>query len=317
MCCGWENALSLILIVEDDCSIADLVSASLHSQGYDTLISTDGEQGFFMAIQMNPHLILLDVGLPKLDGMGVCHKLRSMAKTRDIPIIMLTASAATVDKLKALNMGADDYITKPFDVDELLARVQAQLRRANRNLFSSLTGMVGNLQIEEALKELVTIKSPKWAVAYFDIDNFKGYNDTYGFLKGNEVIQITAQVIRDALEQSGSRVSFEMGGHIGGDDFVVITSADHVESLCQKILHRFDERVSQFYEPLDRERGYVLSQDRKGNFTRLPLITLSAGIVTNQQREIESHWTIGAIAAEVKRKAKALPGSAYYLDRRR
>jgi diguanylate cyclase (GGDEF)-like protein len=309
--------VSRILVIEDDESIRQLLETTLETQGYETLAAEDGRQGLGMALRNAPHLILLDIMLPGLDGLEVCRQLRSSVRTSHIPIIMLTARLSTADKLVALDSGADDYVTKPFDTDELIARIRALLRRMRRGLVSHLTGLPGNAQIEEAIKELVKIGDREWAVVYLDIDRFKEFNDAYGFLKGNELIKATGRIIEDVVGCDGCQEQFELLGHVGGDDFVVITSAERAIPMCRQILRRFDEEAPDHYSAGDRARGYVMTTDRQGRKTRAPIVTLSAGIVTNCFRTIDSYWMVGSIAAEVKKKAKALPGSAYYVDHRR
>lgn len=309
--------MSTILLIEDDKSIRELLRSTLEEQGYETLAAEDGPSGLAIALQSVPHLILLDLMLPGLDGFEVCRRLRASLKTSHVPIIVLTARASTPDKLAGLDLGADDYVTKPFDTDELLARVRAQLRRVERSLLSSLTSLPGNVQIEEAIKELVKIRDKAWAVLYLDIDRFKEYNDVYGFLQGNELIKATARIIKETVSVMGSSEPFEMVGHIGGDDFVVLTSEDVAERLCQELLRRFDVMAPEYYAERDRQRGYVVTADRQGRVIKAPIATLSIGVVTNRFRDIDNHWLVGSLAAEVKKKAKALPGSSYYVDQRK
>ncbi len=309
--------MSRILLIEDDGTVRDLLRAVLEEQGYEILTAQDGVSGLATALQSVPHLILLDLMLPGLDGFEVCRKLRGSLRTSHIPIIVLSARSSIPDKLASLDLGADDYVTKPFDTDELVARVRAQLRRAERNLLSSLTGLPGGLQIEEAVRQLVKNRDKKWAVMYLDIDRFKEYNDAYGFLQGNELIKATGRIIQAAVSDIAGTEPFEMVGHVGGDDFVVLTSAEAVEDLCREIIRRFDQEAPAFYADLDRQRGYIVTIDRQGRVIKAPMATLSIGVVTNRYREIDNHWLVGELAAEVKKKAKALPGSSYYVDQRK
>lgn len=309
--------MSVILLIEDDKSIRELLRSTLEEQGYEVLAAEDGPNGLAIALQSVPHLILLDLVLPGLDGFEVCRRLRASLKTSHIPIIMLTARSSMLDKLAGLDLGADDYVTKPFDTDELLARVRAQLRRVQRSLLSPLTGLPGNAQVEEAVRELVKIQDKTWAVLYLDIDHFKEYNDVYGFLQGNELIKATARIIQETVSAMGSGEPFEMVGHIGGDDFVVLTSEEGAERLCRELLRRFDAMVPEYYDERDRQRGYVVTADRQGRVIKAPIATLSIGVVTNRFRRIDNHWLVGSLAAEVKKKAKALPGSSYYVDQRK
>lgn len=306
-----------ILIVEDDEDIRGLLCATLELHGHETIVAENGAQGLKLAVEEQPHLILLDVMLPDIDGFEVCQRLRRSVATSHIPIIMLTGRGTTDDKLTGFELGADDYITKPFDTDELLARVEVQLRHVERNLLSELTGLPGNTQIEQAIKRLVGTPGERWAILYVDIDHFKEYNDAYGFLQGNEVIKATGRILLEAVRQCNSDSELDFVGHIGGDDFVVITRPERAERISRDIIRRFDAVMPQYYSEEDRQRGYIIASDRRGNVTKVPIASISIGIVTNQYRAIDNYWFVGTIAAEVKKKAKALPGSAYYVDQRR
>lgn len=310
-----------ILVVEDDREIRELLKTYLGLQGFEIRMAADGEEALLIAQNEMPHLVLLDLMLPGIDGYEVCRRLRRSIKTANIPIIMLTARVAMPDKLTGFEIGADDYITKPFDAIELLARVKTQLRHVEQALLSDLTGLPGNTSTEQVIKRLTSGQGEKWAILYIDIDNFKAYNDVYGFLKGNELIKATAQVLLEAVAAKGSKwnglESVDFIGHIGGDDFVVTTTPDKVDAVCQEIIRRFDAATPRFYSQEDWERGYVIAEDRRGQVVRHPIVTISIGVVTNQIRQIDNYWLVSQIAAEVKKKAKATPGSSYYVDHRR
>jgi diguanylate cyclase (GGDEF)-like protein len=306
-----------ILIVEDDRDIQALLEMTLHEAGMRTAVASTGEEALKIAGQAPPHLVVLDYMLPECDGLDVARSLKTNALTADVPIIMVTARAQIDDKLKGFKAGVDDYIVKPFDPNELLARVHTQLRHVERNLLSELTGLPGNRLIERTIQQTVERTDVRWAILYIDIDNFKAYNDTHGFICGNQVIQELARIL------VGVSTDCHLGqgpcflGHIGGDDFIMICSANDAERVARQVIREFDETVPQFYSESDLKRGYVTTGDRRGQVIRFPLITVSIGIVTNAHRSIENHWTVGEIAAQVKQRAKALPGSSYYLDQRR
>jgi len=303
-----------ILVVDDEPLIADLIQGSLEQEGYAVSIATTGREGIDAALERQPHLILLDVMLPDMDGMSVCEALRGNTKTSAIPIIMLSALDTTAHKVAGFNHGADDYISKPFHVPELLARVRTQLRHVANNLLSELTGLPGNTLIERAIRTELERGGSDLAILYVDIDDFKAYNDTYGFLAGNEVIKLTARIVRQVVLKHDRAHGF--CGHVGGDDFVVITRAPDAEGLCREIIAQFDRERDAYYSPDDRARGYILSTDRRGQSQQFPFVTLSIGVVTTRHRTIKDEWEVSHIAADVKRKAKSLTGSAYYVDQR-
>ncbi|MHB1132107.1 MAG: response regulator [Chloroflexota bacterium] len=307
--------MSRILIVDDEPHILDLLVTFLHDEGYETVTAVTGRGAVETATHEMPHLVLLDVNLPDMDGFAVCRRLRQTIKTTYIPIIMLTARQSVGAKVEALTMGADDYITKPFNLQELLARIRTQLRHVEMGLLSELTGLPGNTLIERAVAEAISRPNAKWAILYVDIDQFKAYNDVYGFVRGNQMIKALSSILREVADEEESELSFL--GHIGGDDFVVLVPAEKSEETCERIIARFDEEVRKHYSTEDLARGYIVATDRQGQVARFPVVTVSIGVVTNMYKAIDSVGMVGNLAAEVKRKAKSVPGSAYVVDRRR
>ena len=211
-----------ILVVDDDPDIARFVEVNLRSAGYDVAVAADGEEALTRAATLRPDLVLLDVMMPRIDGFEVAQRLRKNPQTANTSIIMLTAKALSADKVTGLQSGADDYIIKPFDPIELLARVKGTLRRAKemRNL-SPLTGLPGNIRIQEEIERQVR-EEREFAVLYCDLDNFKTYNDQKGFVRGDRLIQATARIIQDAVVEGSGSEGFV--GHVGGDDFVAVVT---------------------------------------------------------------------------------------------
>jgi diguanylate cyclase (GGDEF)-like protein len=303
-----------ILVVDDDPDIARFVEVNLRSAGYDVAVAGDGQEALDKAWDLRPDLVLLDVMMPRIDGFEVAQRLRKNPTTANTSIIMLTAKALSADKVTGLQSGADDYIIKPFDPIELLARVKGTLRRAKemRNL-SPLTGLPGNIRIQEEIERQVREQRP-FSVLYCDLDNFKAYNDQKGFLRGDRLIQVTARIIQDAvIEQAGSE---GFVGHVGGDDFVAVVGPDEAEDVAKRICERFDEARSDFYEPADLERGFVRIEDRKGVLQDIPLVAISVGIASTQKRHFAHYGEAVAVATEMKSFAKREPGSSYAVDRR-
>jgi diguanylate cyclase (GGDEF)-like protein len=303
-----------ILVVDDDPDIARFVEVNLRSAGYEVAVASDGEQALQKAAELRPDLVLLDVMMPRIDGFEVAQRLRRNPQTANTSIIMLTAKALSTDKVLGLTAGADDYIIKPFDPIELLARVKGTLRRAKemRNL-SPLTGLPGNIRIQEEIERMVREGRP-FAVLYCDLDNFKAYNDQKGFVRGDRLIQATARIIQDAVVEFAGSEGFV--GHIGGDDFAAVVPPEHAEPIAKRIVERFDAQVHQFYDPEDIERGYVEVEDRKGVLQRLPLASISVGIATTDVRTFAHYGEAVAVATEMKQFAKRQTGSSYAIDRR-
>ncbi|HTG47058.1 MAG TPA: response regulator [Actinomycetota bacterium] len=303
-----------ILVVDDDPDIARFVEVNLRSAGYDVTVAGDGEEALEKASVIRPDLVLLDVMMPRIDGFEVAQRLRKNPQTANTSIIMLTAKALSADKVTGLQSGADDYIIKPFDPIELLARVKGTLRRAKemRNL-SPLTGLPGNIRIQEEIERQVRESHP-FAVLYCDLDNFKAYNDQKGFVRGDRLIQSVARIIQDAVLDRNGTEGFI--GHVGGDDFVAVVDPDAAEDVAKRICERFEDARADFYESEDLERGFVRIEDRKGVMQDIPLVAVSVGIASTAKRQFAHYGEAVAVATEMKSFAKRQPGSSYAVDRR-
>ena len=269
---------------------------------YEVLLAGSGKEALKVARAEIPDLVLLDLMMPEMDGIEVCVQLRASRSTYLIPVIMLTASALHDHRLEALRTGVDDYLSKPFDPEELEVRIQSLIRRIRLSRASNpLTGLPGNLAIEHELNQRLA-RGETLACAYLDIDNFKAFNDYYGFEKGDECIRLVAEVLIEAVEAKGSESDFL--GHIGGDDFILITHIDSVEEVLDKVAELFDSKVRLLYTPQDRERGWIEILNRQKESTRYPITSLSIGVSTNDKRELSNALEVSEIATELKKAAK-------------
>lgn len=304
-----------ILIVDDDPDIRDVLKLTLAEEDYVVLEAEDGEQAIKLINSKPLDLVILDYKIPKLDGRQVLRLVKSDLLLRHLPIIMLTGKGELEDKVGGLDAGADDYITKPFEPQELLARIRMTLRRTERDLGANpLTRLPGNVSILNELSSRLE-KNALFAVAYLDLDKFKSYNDKYGFEYGDEVIRETARILIKVIQEQGNPEDFI--GHIGGDDFVVITTPHKVEAICEQIIEQFKQVSPSFYNDEDRKRGYITARDRKGNEEKVALLSVSIGVVTNESRRISHVAEIGEIGAELKGYAKSLEGNNYVKDKRK
>jgi diguanylate cyclase (GGDEF)-like protein len=303
----------LVLVADDDDDIVRFVEVNLRLEGFDVTTASDGEAALAAAYDLAPDLVLLDVMMPVLDGFEVCQRLRSDSRTRHISIIMLTAKSLSADKVVGLTVGADDYMIKPFDPIELVARVKSALRRSREMRdVNPLTQLPGNVQVQEEVSRRVA-KGDPFALVYIDLDNFKAFNDHYGFLRGDEAIKLLSRCIGDALD-SVERENFL--GHVGGDDFVVIVRPDAAEALAPEIITNWDRRVVELYDKDDAARGYIEVVDRRKQLHRYGFTTVSIGIASNTARYIDSHWAASEVAAEMKAFAKTENRSSFAIDRR-
>ncbi len=309
-----QSARESILVVEDDEFIARLLRVELADVGYDVQTAGDGVEALKIAFERCPDLILADVMMPNMDGFEMTRRLREDPRTEAVSIIMLTARGLAADRLQGLTLGADDYLVKPFDGDELLARIRGVLRRAEyMRSISPLTGLPGNVRVEDEIQARIA-HGVDFALMYVDLDSFKAYSDRYGFVRGDEALRATAEVIRDTAREMGGSLTFV--GHIGGDDFVVVIEPALGVPVAEEIIRRFDRLAPTLYDPEDAVRGYVEAEDRQGNRQRFPLLSVSIGIATTDLRAFTHRAEAVAVATELKNYAKRTPGSSYALDRR-
>ena len=308
-------AAARILVAEDDEDVGRFVEVHLRTEGFEVHRSRDGRAALDDARRLVPDLVLLDVSMPKLDGYEVCAALRDDPRTSAAPIIMVTARTQAADKVEGLQCGADDYVTKPFDPAELVARIRAALRRSRQlRDVSPLTGMPGNNEIARELERLFACAEPEFALVHGDLDNFKAFNDCYGFAMGDRVIKATASLLGDELHRCRCAPSFV--GHVGGDDFVVVTSPDMVVLFATAVVTQFDVMIPSFYADADRERGGVLVHGRRGEELFFPLMTISLGIATTDTGTLHSPAHAASVASEMKMVAKTDFGSSFRIDRR-
>lgn len=301
-----------VLVVEDDDATRGALHALLADAGYVCDEASDGEGAVAAMSGGRFDLVLLDLGLPGISGADVHHQLRRDPRTRFLPIVFLTAHSDRQVKLAELEAGAEDFITKPYDAEELLARVGAAVRRwSGMRAVNPLSGLPGNSTITEEIETRLA-RAEDFALLYVDIDHFKEFNDHYGFTRGDSVISMLAEVL---TEVAGVHDRFV--GHIGGDDLVLLAPADEAEGLAGQVTRRFDEAIRAFYDPEDRARGWIQARDRRGRLRQIPLATVSIGIVNVPPGRFTGAIAAARAAAEVKEVAKRRHGSAWAVDRRK
>jgi PleD family two-component response regulator len=288
-----------ILVVEDDFDISNLLRIYFDSQGYEVTVAPKGNDALDLCRRNLPNVIVLDIQLPDIDGYEVCRRMRGNLRTSHIPILFLTQRDERSDKIAGLELGADDYITKPFDIEELKLRVQNAIKRAQwENLTSPTTGLPSGKLIEEQLRMLM--RRQNWAVLYIGVNHIAGFNEAYGFVAGDDVFRFAAMVLGDGVDEQGTANDFI--GHIGGDDFLIISDEEHVEDIRDYITERFRNEVGTFYSFRDRERGHIQIKDEAGGEKQVPLMTLAVGIVNSKTTQFADIREITEIAAAERRK---------------
>ena len=289
-----------ILVVEDDSDISNMLRIYFNAQGYEVTVAVRGNDALERTRKQLPNVIVLDIMLPDIDGYEVCTRLRRTLRTSHVPIIFLTQKDERSDRIAGLELGADDYITKPFDIEELRLRVQGAMRRAEReNLTSPTTGLSSGKMIEEQLRGLMRRKD--WGLLYVGVSDFDGFTDVSGFVAGDEVLRFTALLLGEVDDKLGGPDDFI--GHIGGDDFILITTQDKAAALADAVRQRFNQEIGSHYSFKDRERGYTVVNEGKGTERHVPLMKLCAGVVLAKDYEFTDIREITEVAAELRSKA--------------
>jgi diguanylate cyclase (GGDEF)-like protein len=304
-----------VLIVDDEKNFVKLLRFNLEERGFECFEAYDGKAAVEQATLRRPDLILLDLLLPEMTGVEVCSQLKKNFLTSQIPVIMITVKSDYHDKILAFEEGVDDFISKPFELEEFGARINMILRRMEKSLSSNpLTKLPGNISINREIEFRIK-EGQKFALAYLDLDNFKPFNDHYGYVQGDRVIRKVSEIIMAVINEFGSRNDFV--GHIGGDDFVFVIHPKRVKKICEEIIRVFEESLPEFYEKEDIDRGYIELPDRRGNVVRYPMLSVSIGVASNINTELETHIRAAEVASEMKNFAKTFPGCCYKVDKRK
>ncbi len=289
-----------ILVVEDDADISNMLRIYFESKGYDVSLARRGEDALEMCRHRLPNVIVLDIMLPDMDGYDVCRQLRDSLRSSHIPIIFLTQKDERSDKIRGLELGADDYITKPFDVEELNLRVRNAMARSRyESLTNPTTGLPSGQLIEERLRQLV--RRDDWGVVYVGVAGLEAFGEAYGFVAGEEVLRFTAMVLSQAVDRVGTLNDFI--GHVGSDEFIVVTRKGKANRLAREVKERFEANVGTHYDWQARERGYLIVEDEEGNETKADLMRLVAGVVTADEGPFVDIREITEAAANSRRQA--------------
>lgn len=268
-----------------------------------------------IALRNIPSLIIINEDNINRDVIELCTTIRANEDNSITPIIVESSNIDREHRLKVLGASVEYYIRKPVDEDYMYHTIKNLIRLININRrVSPLTGLPGNVQIHAELKKRVLNKET-FAVLYLDLDNFKSYNDIYGFIKGDEIIRFTAKTIVKNVHNLANNDSFV--GHIGGDDFVAIISETDYDDICQNIMVEFDKEVQNYFSEEDKEKGYIEVVNRKGILEQFPLTSISIGVVEVDAGRFDNILEIGEVGAQVKHNAKTVMGSSYVINRRK
>jgi PleD family two-component response regulator len=290
---------SRLLIVEDDIDIANMLEIYFGGLHYEVDIAGRGSEALEKTRQRLPHLIVLDIMLPDIDGYEVCRSLRTHTRTSHIPVIFLTQKDERSDKLQGLELGADDYITKPFDIDELRIRVYNAIARSEReSLTDPHTNLPSGQLIEEKLRQI--IRQDGWAFLDIRLKNFDTFKEAYGFVASDNVLRYSASLIGEIIDEYGTINDFV--GHTGNDHFIIVTTEDCSAAVREKLSVRFSEEIVTHYNYLDRQKGYVQYAGDGGAPEQSPIISMVIGVVTPSEHEFTDIREITELAADTRRR---------------
>lgn len=307
-------AKARILVADDEPHIRRILQFLLEQDGYEVGLAEDGEAAWQAVASFRPDLVLLDVMMPRRDGFSVLEIIRAGFETARLPVIMLTAKSDSVDKVTGLKGGANDYIVKPFNHEELLLRVTNLLEATRREREANpLTGLPGNLAIEREVQSRLTAGTD-FALMYIDIDRFKSFNDHYGYSRGDRAISFLAGVLVACAHKYG--VGGDFIGHVGGDDFVLATGTTVCDALSRRIIEEFDAGVPALHDAEDAQRGWLEVENRAGARERFPLISLTVALIPGVQGRFTHPAELSDTLAELKRYGKATPRSVVVRERR-
>ena len=304
--------LNEVYIIDDDETSIEIFRELFRDDPDYKFISVKTEQ-IDIALKNIPSLIVINEDAIDRNVIELCRRIRKDEDNTITPVIVVSSNGSRSHRMKILNESVEYFIKKPVDEGYLYYTVKNlnRLLKTNRTV-SPLTGLPGNVQIHSELKKRM-LNEEEFSVMYLDLDNFKSYNDVYGFLKGDKIIQFTANVITEEIHANG-----ETGfvGHVGGDDFIAIVPYTQVENLCQRIIARFEREINSFFSEEDAEKGYIEIENRRGIVEKFPLTSISIAVVVVDKNRFANILEIGDVAAQVKHAVKGVMGNSYMINRR-
>lgn len=302
-----------VLIVEDDSDVADHLRSVLERAGYEVSVLRDGLDAVAWAARERPDAIVLDVALPTIDGFEVLRRIRGDHRTLFAVVILLTGLTGAAERAYGWDLQPDDYLLKPFDPDDLVARLGGRLRRVRQALATSWAMLPSGTVIEAHVRQLLD-DGEGLSLLHIDLDEFKSFNGRYGWVRGNQAIALLARIVESVANDVGVG---SFAGHVGGDDFSVTTDPDLAVKFALEVIDRFDRAVPELYDPADREANCVWVANRRGELERHRLMTVSIGIATTAVRRFAHYGEASEVAAGMLRIAKRASRSSFSIDRRR
>ena len=305
-----------VLIVDDTTEIINLTLRLFKKDsGYVFVHCSSDTPTLRSGLQSIPDLIIINADNLKTEARGICEYIRKNKENNITPIIITASTREEEFKVDMMKAKVEYVISKPLNEKYFYYTIRniSSLISSNRCI-SALTGLPGNVQIENELKRRITSRS-QYAVLYIDLDNFKAYNDKYGFMNGDEVIKFTSDIIQEAVQKFGDKGDFV--GHVGGDDFVSILNFENARKVGRYIIKRFDTEIHQFYTEDDMKKGFIKVLNRKGKLEKYAIMTITVAMISNKYKKYVTPLEIGEDGASVKKKAKTIEGSTFLEDKRK
>ena len=304
-----------IVIITGNNELTTLLDFCFDGWGYEVFFDALPYPDLSRIARIAPDVIIVDADAGERKGFAICDTLKTNLATVSIPVITLLEKKHLRQELAMLQQGVDDYLIKPPDPLELRVRVEMAIKRSQHNFYANpLTGLPGGILIEDAITKKLKEKK-EFVTGQVDIDNFKSFNDRYGYLQGDRVIMQTAHMLATCVEKWGEKGDFV--GHIGGDDFVIITTPEKYNDVCENFICMFDTIIRFHYSKEDRANGFILAKDRADVKRKIPLMSVTVALVLkNSPEEVNSTIEINERIAEVKQYLKKISGSKYLADRR-
>ena len=302
-----------VYIIDDDESSIVIFRELFRDEPDYKFISVKTEQ-IDIALKNIPSLIVINEDAIDRDVIELCRKIRKDEDNTITPVIVVSSNGSRSHRMRILNESVEYFIKKPVDEGYLYYTVKnlSRLLTTNRTV-SPLTGLPGNVQIHSELKKRIS-KEEEFSVLYVDLDNFKSYNDVYGFLKGDKIIQFTADTLINEIHKNNAG---GFVGHVGGDDFIAIVPYTETEDLCQRIIATFESKIKDFFTEEDAKKGYIEIANRRGIIEKFPLTSVSIAVVVADKHRFSNILEIGDVAAQVKHAVKSIMGNSYIIDRRK
>jgi len=302
-----------ILVIEDDNLFREVLSELLSLEGYEVIQAADGEEGWEKLKEI-PDVVLLDRIMPKMDGIELLKKIREDPYYSAIPVVLLTGISEEESQVEGLVLGADDYLVKTLNTEILLAKINILIKHKDIRLnINPLTGLPGNILIQQEIETRV-LKDTPFILFYIDMNDFKTYNDYYGFARGDKVIKHTEEILADIIKNFGEKDDFV--GHIGGDDFVIISSKEDYRKIAEGIIEKFDSTIKNFYDKKDIDNGFIRVADRDGKIKDFPIMGVSIVAIPSWKIKILSFEELSKRAAELKKYSKQFNKSIFVEERR-